>query len=230
MRPFFPFYGSKYRLARHYPAPSGVVVEPFAGSACYATWTGAERAILVDADPNIAAVWHYLLSASAEDIESLPEIHGEGESVDDHDLSDGAKALIGFWLTKGAQPVRRRGAYAANDKWRHLFWRPQIKERISSQLDRIAQWQFIQGDFTRSPRIEDATYFIDPPYQQAGKYYRVKFDRFDELADWSRDLPGRAIVCEGEGATWLPFSPMGDFKTFATGSSPEVVWLNEVAA
>lgn len=226
MRPFFPYYGSKYRLAGRYPAPSGDVIEPFAGSACYSIWHGVERATLIDADPQIAAAWRYLLSATPEEIMALPDLPNEGDSVDDLDV--GAQALVGFWLTKGAAPVRRRGAYAARPQWAHLFWRPQIKDRIASQLSRIQGWTFMEGDFAIAPNLADATYFIDPPYQSAGRHYRVGFDDFERLAEWSRSLSGRVIVCEGVGADWLPFAPLGDFKTFR-GSSPEVVWLQDAA-
>lgn len=231
MKPFFPYFGSKYRLAKHYPAPSGaVVVEPFAGSACYSTYHNAEEVVLIDADARVAEVWSYLLSATSSDILDLPDVANEGDEVYDHDIPLGAKHLIGFWLTKGATPVARRGAYAASDKWRHLFWRPDIKRRIASQLTMIQGWTSSCGDFEDAPRRDDALYFIDPPYQQAGKFYKVRFDEYERLGDWAMNLPGRVIVCEGADADWMPFRPMGDFKTFATGSSPEVVWMNEEAA
>ncbi len=221
MRPFFPYYGSKYRMARQYLEPTGTIIEPFAGSACYSVWHEPERAVLVDADPNIAAAWRYLLSATPDDVMALPDLPNEGDDVEGLDV--GAQALIGFWLTKGSTPVRRRGAYGARPEWVHLFWRPQIKERIASQLDKIRNWEFIEGDFSRSPRDESATYFIDPPYRSAGRHYRVRFQEFDRLGAWAQALPGRVIVCEGADADWLPFTPLGNFKTFL-GASREVVW------
>jgi site-specific DNA-adenine methylase len=57
MRPFFPYYGSKWNIARYYPAPAtGVVVEPFAGAAGYATFYDCPRVDLYDADPIVAGV------------------------------------------------------------------------------------------------------------------------------------------------------------------------------
>jgi hypothetical protein len=36
VRPFFSFFGSKWRVAPHYPAPErDLIIEPFAGSAGY---------------------------------------------------------------------------------------------------------------------------------------------------------------------------------------------------
>lgn len=223
MKPFFPFFGSKYRLAKRYPAPQGEVVEPFAGSACYSTYWGVEKAVLIDADENIASVWDYLIRSTPDEIMGLPLLHQEGEGV--AGLEAGAANLIGFWLTKGSVPVKKRGSYAASDQWRHLFWRESIRERIASQVDQIKGWTIRHGDYSEAPALEGATYFIDPPYQKAGKHYRVKFTAFSELSEWSQTLPGRVIVCEGEGADWLPFTSMGDFKTFATGSAPEKVWI-----
>jgi hypothetical protein len=32
LRPFFSFYGGKWRIARHYPTPKyDIIIEPFAG-------------------------------------------------------------------------------------------------------------------------------------------------------------------------------------------------------
>lgn len=224
MRPFFPYFGSKYRMARHYPEPVGHLVEPFAGSACYATYFGVERATLLDLDPNIQAVWRFLLSATADDIWDLPDLPAEGDTTDG--LDSGPAALIGFWLTKSAAPARRRGAYAARPEWRHLFWRPEVKERIATQLPRIQGWRFDGADFEQAPTGAD-TYFIDPPYQRAGGRYQVRFTDYERLAAFAHRMPGRVIVCEGDGAAWMPFKPMGEFKTFASGSSPEMVYVHD---
>lgn len=36
LRPFFRYFGSKWLVGKHYPAPMHeTIVEPFAGSACY---------------------------------------------------------------------------------------------------------------------------------------------------------------------------------------------------
>jgi len=227
IKPFFPFYGSKYRLAKHYPEPGRMVIEPFAGSACYSLWHQVEEVVLIDANPNIAAVWDYLLTASEEDIQNLPDVYDHNDSVDNYDIPDGAKDLIGYWLNKGSAPVKKRGAYASRDEWRSQFWRPQIKDRIASQLHAIEGWSIIKGDYSQAPMVDDATYFIDPPYATSGRHYKTKFYRYNELAAWSKNLPGSVIVCEEWGADWLPFTLLGEFKTFATGSNAECVWLNE---
>ena len=61
LRPFFTFYGGKHRTARLYPAPEhGAVIEPFAGSAGYATRHHDRAATLGEKDETIAALWLYL--------------------------------------------------------------------------------------------------------------------------------------------------------------------------
>ncbi len=65
IRPFFSFYGSKWRDApRHYPAYSSII-EPFAGSAGYALRYADLQVTLCDADPVIVGVWSYLINSGA---------------------------------------------------------------------------------------------------------------------------------------------------------------------
>lgn len=229
MKPFFPYFGSKYRLAKRYPEPGSVVIEPFAGSACYSTYWGVTEARLYDIDPNIAAVWNYLLTATPDDIWALPNLELAGDTTDG--LEEGPAALIGFWLTKSSKPVKKRGVYAASDAWRHLFWREEIKERIAGQLDQIRGWTFEQADYRLSEKFIDSgtTTFIDPPYIEAGHHYKHGFSEYKQLGDWCRSIPGRVIVCEGRGAEWLPFRSLGQVKSFTTGLSEEQVWLSRTS-
>jgi hypothetical protein len=54
LRPFFSYYGSKHRIIDKYPAPvHGRIVEPFAGSAAYATRYYWLPVTLYDANPKI---------------------------------------------------------------------------------------------------------------------------------------------------------------------------------
>lgn len=226
MRPFFPYYGSKWNMARYYPPPAcGVVVEPFAGSAGYATFYDAHIAILVDADPIVSGVWRYLISASWRDIQALPDMPDVGDSVANYDLPTEAKWLIGFWLNRGsATPKLSRTAYSARS------WGQRAKDRICEQLPRIRGWSVQCGPYTEAVCSDPtATWFVDPPYGDKGKFYRVPFKSFLTLGEWCQTLPGSVIVCEGEGATWLPFQPLGSFKT-SKGRASESVWLRSSAS
>ena len=230
VRPFFPYYGSKWNIARHYPPPEfGRVIEPFAGSAAYSTFYNCERVLLVDADPVLCETWRYLISASEKDIENLPLLPEVGDNVDNYDLSPGAKYLIGFWLNRGsATPKKSRTAYSARTDKAQLNWGTRAKERIVQQLPLIRKWNVISGPYTAAPD-DIATWFIDPPYGDKGKFYRVKFAAFDQLGLWCRERRGRTIVCEGPGAKWLPFEPLGSFKT-SNGKADEFVYIQEFAA
>jgi len=228
-RPFFPFYGSKWNLARCYPAPQHVeVIEPFAGSAAYSTYYAAPRVRLFDADPIIAGVWDYLIKVRPSEIEELPELPSAGDSVDNYDLPTEAKWLIGFWLNRGsATPKKSRTAYSTRTDRGQLNWGPRAKQRIVDQLPLLENWTITNEDFEASGSPNDvATWFIDPPYLDKGRFYRIGFDDYPRLGRWARSRQGQVIVCEGLGAEWLPFAPLGEFKT-STGRALEKVWLND---
>ena len=78
----FYYYGRKKKIAALYPEPQQtIVIEPFAGSAAYALhgsrWQN--QVILVERDPQIAALWRWLINeATSESILALPDpIAGE---------------------------------------------------------------------------------------------------------------------------------------------------------
>lgn len=226
MRPFFPYYGSKWNMARYYPAPaSGVVVEPFAGGAGYATFHNARSVHLIDADPIIAGLWGWLIRATPAEILALPELPEVGDSVDNYDLPQEAKWLIGFWLNRGsATPKKSRTAYSARTDRAQLNWGAKAKERVASQLHLLEGWSVQEGSYDEAPN-RDATWFVDPPYGDKGQFYRVPFTDFDALGPWCKSRRGQVIVCEGNGATWLPFEPLGSFKT-SKGRADEVVFIH----
>lgn len=226
LRPFFPFYGSKWNIARHYPKPTPgqVVIEPFAGSAGYATFYACPDVHLLDADPIITGVWSYLIGASAEEIMALPELPDVGDCVDNYAISQEAKWLIGFWLNRGsASPKKTRTAYSARTDKAQLVWGARAKERIAGQLSAIRNWKVTLGSYDDAPDVK-ATWYIDPPYSDKGKYYRKAFTKFNELGAWCVERQGTIVVCEGGGANWLPFERLGDFKT-TTGRADESVFI-----
>lgn len=227
MRPFFPYYGSKWNIARHYPRPAQpVVIEPFAGGAGYATFHNCRRVHLVDADPIIAGVWSFLIGTTASEIMSLPEMPEAGDHVDNYVLPQEAKWLIGFWLNRGsAQPKKSRTAYSTRTDRGQLNWGPRAKERIAAQLPALAEWSVKCGSYNEAPDI-NATWFVDPPYGDKGRFYRVPFSDFGVLGSWCRDRHGLLIACEGPGASWLPFKPLGSFKS-STGKAQESVCIIE---
>lgn len=226
MRPFFPYYGSKWNSARYYSPPAYPhVIEPFAGSAGYSLFYDVAAVTLIDLDPVVVGVWHYLLNVSAAEILALPELPEVGDSVDQYTLPQEAKWLIGFWLNRGsAQPKKSRTAYSARTDKRQLNWGRAAKERIARQLPQVKGWRIWQGQYFQAPPVR-ATWFVDPPYGEKGRHYRFSTTcvDYDYLARWSRRQRGQVIVCENVGATWLPFTPLGSFKSLH-GRSDEAVY------
>lgn len=236
LRPFFGFYGGKWRDAvRNYPPPKcDIILEPFAGSAGYSLRYADRKVVLCERDPQIAAVWRYLLRAKPDEIRAIPDVP-EGATVDELLICQEAKWLVGLWLNRAAARPRR-----SPSKWMRIgirpgsFWGERVRTTIAGQVDAIRHWRIIEDDYKACEEHGGAaTWFIDPPYQSAGRHYHYSSTEinFVELADWCRSRPGQVIVCENEGADWLPFERLDSVKTTRAGRrSKEVVWLADSRA
>lgn len=222
LRPFFTYYGGKWRAAKHYPEPEHErIIEPFAGSAGYSLRYPDRKVVLVERDEKVAATWRYLLNVSEAEVLGLPDI-GAGETVDDLDVCPEARLLIGWWLNKGcAVPCKRQSSWMrrvlageGGKNSRGGWWGDKIRQRIAGQLECIRHWRLIHGDYTDVPNV-NATWFVDPPYEKAGKHYRHGCEGidFDALGQWCRERRGTVVVCENEGASWLPFRPFRAIKS-----------------
>lgn len=172
------------------------------------------KVVLVERDPEIAALWRYLVAATGEEIAALPLIRMD-QSVNDLAIAPEARTLIGFWLNKGtASACKTPGAWMREGLRPKSFWGPGIRARIASQVNQISHWCVIEGGYENAPDVE-ATWFVDPPYSNAGKLYRYnsKSIDFDALGAWCRGRRGQVMVCENEGADWLPFEPFIKIKS-----------------
>lgn len=231
--PFFCYYGGKWRAAGSlYPAPRhGLLVEPFAGSAGYALRHPHLNVALCERDPIVAAVWRYLIHVSADELLSIPDLP-PGESVDDLRVCQEARWLVGFWLNKGVSRPRK-----SPSKWMRSgirpgsFWGQRVRVQLARQLESIRHWRVREGSYQDCSEIGEATWFIDPPYEAAGKHYAYGSDEIDypALALWCRSRRGQVIVCENEGASWLPFSPLAHTKATRSKRSAEALWVSEAA-
>lgn len=232
LRPFFGYYGGKWRDAvKHYPVPTGrVIVEPFAGSAGFALRYHDREVVLYEVDPVICGVWDYLISVSPAEIRAIPDVPLDG-TVDDLKIPQEARWLVGFWMNRGTASPRKKPSKWMRDGIRPgSFWGDRVRETIASQVDAIRHWQVHQGSYTEIEPVPQATWFVDPPYQVAGKHYRFGSEGIDfaHLGEWCQALPGQVIVCENEGADWLPFTPLADIKTTRSGRrSLEVIWTKD---
>lgn len=231
MRTFFNYHGGKFRSAPSYPHPVyRTVVEPFAGGAGYSLRHPNCDIYLNDIDPIIYGIWSYLINVSEHEILSLPTL------VEDTNLLDvpqEAKWLIGFWLNPGSsQPRTKPSTWAKNPLPGRLntYWGDGVKARIASQLKYIRHWKITNLSYSAIPTSKQACYFIDPPYMQKGSNYKYKTIDYGHLSLWCRSIKGQVIVCEGHGATWLPFSHHKYAKAqegaTRSGVSSEVIWTN----
>jgi hypothetical protein len=222
----FSYFGSKYRLSKHYPSPlpGFPVVEPFAGSAAYSLYHNVPRAILYDVNPTICGVWDYLIHVSGAEIRTLPD---RVSNVDDIAAPPEARDLIGFWLGKArGTPARRNGGWGErhySDTIAHV-WGPGAKARIASQVDKIRDWRIVNADYRACPQIK-ATWFLDPPYVvEARRTYRFKDVDYTELAAFVRARGGLVISCDSVEADYLPFSPFR-ITHGVSRQSREGVWV-----
>lgn len=236
---FFYYYGAKNALARSYPAPEhGAIIEPFAGSAAYSLAYPDRRVELFDLDERIVGVWHYLIKAPESEILALPDPAFDVQ-ISEMPIVQEARWLIGFLVTAAASEPKGRWSQWARDHLTmrgnaSIVWSQQRRQLIARQQRHIRHWRITHASWETAP-ITDATYFVDPPYQVAGKHYRcgARDLDFEALGSWCQSLPGQVIACEAEGATWLPFRPLlqvqsqgrtGEKK--GAGKSREVVWTN----
>lgn len=230
LRPFFSYYGGKWRDApKRYPRPAHeTIVEPFAGSAGYSLRYPDRRVLLCDLDPYIVGVWEYLLRASEAEVLALPDL-GPEQTIDDLPICQEARWLVGFWLNRAPeQPRPRPSGWMRSGIRPGSFWGQRVRETVARQLHAIRHWRVELGSYEATSGAGTATWFVDAPYVGAGRHYRFDASGIDfgELAAWCRSRPGQVIVCENDGATWLPFTDQDSAKTTRRGRcSREAVWV-----
>ena len=199
------YYGTKKRIAKCYPLPEyDTIIEPFAGAAQYSLYgdNWKKNVILLDKYDVVCRVWDYLINtASKERILSLPDMN-RGDKVDDLEgLCQEEKWLIGFCIN-AASAIPKKTAAKFNCWNRQKLW-------IADNLYKVKLWKIIHGEYTDLENKE-ATWFIDPPYQYGGIYYRYNNKKIDykALAEWCKERKGQVIVCENTKADWLDFKPL----------------------
>lgn len=217
LRPFFSYYGSKWRLAPLYDPPIyKTIIEPFAGSAAYATLYPDRNILLVDKNPIICQVWDYLIHVSESEFMDLPT---EFKHLDEISVCAEAKLFIGFWLVRMRDhPGFKRCPMASkktdNGKFRSDYWSTDTRGRLAPQLQYIRHWKVLCEDYKNLPDHFKCTWFVDPPYNtKAGTYYPVGKDLdFNHLGAWCESRFGQTIVCEMNPSNWLPFEVLKNIK------------------
>lgn len=246
--PALNYFGSKASSAPRYPAPRHrLIVEPFAGGAGYSLLHRERNVRLYDLSSHVIAAWRFLIRASAAQVRRLPLLE-VGESALDLDVDEDARELIRFCVQFAPGPRNTISGFAAKHIGTAYVWGERRRERLARLASAIGHWRAECRDYRTLPNVR-ATWFVDPPYQRAGKNYdfaqaqrkgytaRGKFEPavidYRELAKWCRSRKGQVIVCENEGADWLPFKPLIRDKPGITRDGKkarrktEVVWSRE---
>jgi site-specific DNA-adenine methylase len=217
----FYYYGRKEKVFKYYPIPKyDTIIEPFAGSAVYSLKNFNKNITILDKDERIINIWNYLKLATSNEILSLPLLIN-GQSLNDEEfqhLNTVQKDLISFFTNpSSAQPKRSVGKFN--------IWHEKNRKRLSEDVNKIRHWQILLGDYHDIPN-QNATWFIDPPYQgNGGKYYKHgnKNIDYNELSEWVQNRNGQVIVCENSEANWLPFRPLKQLQG-QRHKTVEVIW------
>jgi site-specific DNA-adenine methylase len=220
----FYYYGRKDKIFKYYPTPKyDTIIEPFAGSAVYSLKNYKKNIIILDKDERIINIWNYLKTATTGEILSLPLLV-RGQTLNDEEFNNLTlvqKDLISFFTNpSSAQPKRSVGKFN--------IWHEKNRKRLSEDVNKIKHWEIVLGDYRDIPN-QEATWFIDPPYQgNGGKYYKHgnKDMNYNELADWVQSRQGQVIVCENNEADWLPFRPLKELQG-QRHNKIEVIWEND---
>jgi hypothetical protein len=218
------YYGSKGKLAQHYPTPKhDLIIEPFAGAAKYSLRYWEKEVMLVDKYDVVIKIWKWLQQCSPNDILGLPRLK-VGDDIRTMNLSEEEFLFLSFATQGGTPiPVYTTSAYGENSA------RP-MYDKVASNLHKIKHWKIIHGSYEDIDNKE-ATWFIDPPYQFGGHRYKhsSKSLDFDYLGEWCKSRQGQVIVCENTKATWLPFKPVVK-NTGQVHDTTEAIWSNVVTA
>lgn len=221
----FSYYGSKTKICDKYPKPKGdLIIEPFAGAAKYSLLHFEKEVILVDKYRELIEIWKWLQQCSPKDILRLP-ILKMGETIEGMDFGcEGANYFMGFMVGRGlSRPQYKVSPFVGSEKQYHFQY---TYKRIASELYKIKHWKFICDDY-RNIDNQEATWFVDPPYQYGGQKYKHSSKNIDfkELAAWCKSRKGQVIVCENTKANWMDFKPVTKI-TGCNHKTTEAIWSN----
>jgi len=235
LRPFWRYYGAKWRIAPRYPAPRHrTIVEPFAGAAGYSLRYPDRDVILVEKYHVIAEIWRWLIAATPDEVRAIPTVDAAADLP--AWVPQGARWLVGMTMgqarmrpalhTSAGLLARRR----TGTRWAE-GWTAAARARVAEQVTAIKHWRIIEGEYTAAPDVE-ASWFIDAPYRgRPGRPYVHHSGQLDypSLARWCRARRGQTIVCEAAGADWLPFAPFGEVRGMSGAPSREAIWWQDSA-
>ena len=221
LHPFFSYFGSKFRLAKCYPKPQcDEIIEPFAGSAGYALLYPEKQVSLYEAYYPIVELWDWLIKVSEDEILALPLGPFDKEHPVESEVSCvPARTLLGFWLTES----QTNASMYPLSKSRGGNWSARKRQMIASQLKHIRHWKVQHLSYESIVNVK-ATWYIDPPYEEAGSRYRFNKIDYSALAQWCKERNGQVIVCEQDNAAWLPFEHLRFGRNASNKDYKELIW------
>jgi site-specific DNA-adenine methylase len=203
------YTGSKWAASVKYPEPLyETIIEPLAGSAGYSLRYADHKVILCEINPDVVTIWR-MIQKNKNLERRLPAEIAPGTVVEEMRGIDEEVRLFLHYKTCAAHAgyhlkFTDRGAA----RW------PLDRRRVLAMAHLIKHWDVRCESFDRlEPPRGPCTWFVDPPYQQviaAGRGdYKFKHVNYGVLANHVRNVwRGQVIVCEQEGANWLPFRPL----------------------
>jgi hypothetical protein len=186
----------------------------------YSLYHSGSNVWLNDLYDVVVRIWNYLIEATPQQIDGLPELK-TGQRLSDYPLSQNEKELLGFSMGVGGLTPRDKCSSMAGNRNRVK----QLKQRYNKYGAKIKNWSITLVSYEQLPNLE-ATWFIDPPYQKGGKAYQENKIDYSHLAGWCKSRRGQVIVCENDGGDWLPFRPLPVVAYGSKGRQVETVWTN----
>lgn len=216
----FSYYGSKSKIVDYYPPPKHKkIIEPFAGSARYSLKYFERDILLVDKYEVIVDIWNWLKQCSKNDIIKFVSLK-KGDDIRKLNLSKSELNWVGLIINQGTnEPKNIVTEFSAKGLDKFII-------RVANSLFKIKHWEIKHGSY-EDIKNEEATWFIDPPYEFGGEHYveSTKNIDFAKLAEWCKSRNGQVIVCENTKATWLPFKPMKEMQG-TMFKTTEAIWSN----
>jgi len=220
------YYGSKARIAKYYPKPEfNLVIEPFAGAAWYSVENQPKKVVLNDLNPVIYSIWDWLIGEATEKEITEHRKFRLGQNISSLPISEPHKNLIGFCINRGSvAPCNIVPKWSCQSKADPTFASTPFFRltHIAKSLPQIKNWVATNKSYNEIEN-QEATWFIDPPYDKGGSLYKTPAINYSQLADWCKTRRGQVIVCESKGASWLDFKPLR-YATGQRSTREEVVW------
>ena len=178
------------------PKKPALLIEPFAGGGGIALMAAfekrADRALLVELDPDIAEVWRIILSSQSSALCkkilgfhcNLDEVKKALEKPARSELGRAFQTFLRNRVSRGGILAPGAGFTKSGEAGKGISsrWYPEtLSDRIMAIHERRDSVSFVEGDglafICEHVDDEDAAFFIDPPYPVAGR----RLYRFHDL-------------------------------------------------